>query len=115
MLQTMLQNAGCETSNGAGVTSQGTKQLKLRNCKSGNKVAFVGDGINDAPALTTADIGMAIGAGTDMAIKSTDIILVKSDQRDVIQVIPCPKRLPQDGSKNLVWATGYNVEHCSKV
>ena len=86
------------------------KAIKVKELqKNGSKVAFVGDGINDAPALTTADIGLAIGAGTDVAIKSADIILVKSDPRDVLRIIHLSKATYRKMIQNLVWATGYNV------
>jgi len=86
------------------------KATKVKELQTnGNKVAFIGDGINDAPALTQADIGMAIGAGTDVAIKSADIILVKSDPKDVMKVIHLSKATYRKMVQNLIWATGYNV------
>lgn len=99
---------GIETVLADVLPSQKAEKVKALQA-SGKKVGMVGDGVNDAPALTQADVGFAIGAGTDVAMESADVVLMKSDPYDIVGAIELSRATVRKMHQNLWWAVGYNV------
>jgi Cu2+-exporting ATPase len=106
--QAVAQELGIDTVFAEVLPDQKASKVKEVQ-QRGKRVAMVGDGVNDAPALLTADVGIAIGAGTDVAVEAGDVVLVRSDPRDVPRIIALSKATYRKMIQNLWWAAGYNI------
>ena len=105
---TVAEDLGIDTVYAEVLPDQKSEKIKELQAQ-GKRVAMIGDGVNDAPALVTADVGVAIGAGTDVAVEAGDVVLVRSDPRDVPRIIALSKATYRKMVQNLWWAAGYNI------
>src|SRR5699024_2653419 len=105
----VAKQLGVEEGDAEVLPSEKSGQEKKNMKEKKWKVAMTGDGINDAPALATADLGIAIGAGTDVAMETADVVLVKSNPKDVVSLIDLSKKTYRKMVQNLWWAAGYNI------
>ena len=106
--EAVASQLGVDTVFAQGLPEQKVDKIKVLQAR-GKRVAMVGDGVNDAPALVTADVGVAIGAGTDVAVEAGDIVLVRNDPRDVPRIIALSRASYRKMIQNLWWAAGYNI------
>ncbi len=106
--ESVAQELGIDTVFAQVLPEQKAEKIKQLQGQ-GKRVAMVGDGVNDAPALLTSDVGIAIGAGTDVAVEAGDVVLVRSDPRDVPRIIELSKATYRKMVQNLWWAAGYNI------
>jgi Cu2+-exporting ATPase len=106
--EAVAQDLGIDTVFAEVLPEQKSEKIKELQAQR-KRVAMVGDGVNDAPALVTADVGIAIGAGTDVAVEAGDVVLVRSDPRDMPRIIALSKATYRKMVQNLWWAAGYNI------
>src|SRR5690606_4645241 len=103
--RSVSRDLGIESVFACGLPEQTSDKIKELQAQ-GKRVAMVGDGVNDAPALVTADVGIAVGAGTDVAVEAGDVVLVRSDPRDIARIVTLSRATYRKMIQNLWWAAG---------
>jgi Cu2+-exporting ATPase len=106
--ETVARELGIDTVHAEVLPDRKAEVIELLR-RAGKRVAMVGDGVNDAPALVSADVGIAVGAGTDVAVEAGDVVLVRSDPRGVPRIVALSRATYRKMVQNLWWAAGYNI------